>query len=75
MGMMNPKVFGMILVTASGKVVAELSSQNTIAQNNDDMMSNAIAEEIQVEETALSENATMTNQTTDGNMTGTNSTS
>jgi hypothetical protein len=40
-------------------------------------MSNAIAEEIQVEETALSENAMMkTNQTTNGSITGiSNSTS
>lgn len=42
------------------------------------MMSNAIAEEIQVEETELSENATMmmTNQTTNESITGmSNSTS
>jgi hypothetical protein len=70
--MNNQKIFGMMLISASILLVTT-GYQSALAS------SNAIAEEIQVEETTLSENTTMMNeamnQTLDGDTTGTNSTS
>jgi len=73
---MNTKVVSLLVIIVAVVASALMSAQNAVAQNDEDMMSNTIAKEIQVEETILSENDIMTtNQTTDGNMTGTNSTS
>ncbi|MGA7369795.1 MAG: hypothetical protein WBX01_11745 [Nitrososphaeraceae archaeon] len=73
---MNTKVVSLLVIIVAVVASALMSAQNAVAQNDEDMVSNTIAKEIQVEETILSENDIMTtNQTTDGNMTGTNSTS
>lgn len=68
----NPKIFGILIVVVvtSVLVITMVSSQNvtaTILQDNAD---------VDVEESAEAGNATMMmNQTADGNITGTNSTS
>lgn len=67
----NPKIFGILIavLVISVLVITMVSSQNamaTILQDNAD---------VDVEESAEAGNATMmTNQTADGNVTGTNST-
>lgn len=70
--MMNSKVYGMLLI-ASAAVAASvlISAQNVVAS----MCPPMCEADIDEEEAALAENATSTNQTASGNMTGTNSTS
>ena len=66
---MNSKLFGMLLVVAAA-ASSLISTQNALAS-----ICPPMCVDIVEEEAAEVENATMTNQTADGNMTGTNSTS